>query len=287
MTIVARDFPRPFETLDPVAQINYTSPWGGAHNRFVPPTNAAEADEHRMSVATTERMRALLRQSESGPGAGAIGVTFMRGVEYLEAPGPQYLAVTEERARGELGLSGFRLLRREELPDDKVAWGCEYETWCVNPMVYCSFLLRRFVCAGGRVVEREVSGPAEIFSIGGELGPVDVVINASGSGFGDPNVFPTRGLLQSQRNRFGLSQLTDDLQVKHAWSPTRRARRPLRGKMRTARGASASPAVSTGAPSSAGLKNRTTGTRTRYRRHGNGCSAISLRGYREPWGMST
>lgn len=30
VTIVARDFPGPFETFDPVKKINYTSPWGGA-----------------------------------------------------------------------------------------------------------------------------------------------------------------------------------------------------------------------------------------------------------------
>jgi glycine/D-amino acid oxidase-like deaminating enzyme len=30
VTIVARDFPAPFETMDPLTKINYTSPWGGA-----------------------------------------------------------------------------------------------------------------------------------------------------------------------------------------------------------------------------------------------------------------
>ncbi|AEO65939.1 uncharacterized protein THITE_2113587 [Thermothielavioides terrestris NRRL 8126] len=30
VTIVARDFPAPFETMDPSTKINYTSPWGGA-----------------------------------------------------------------------------------------------------------------------------------------------------------------------------------------------------------------------------------------------------------------
>ena len=211
VTIIARDFPGPFETIDPKTQINYASPWGGAHNRLVPPTNATEEDEHRMSVATFERMQALHR---SDP--GAAGITFMRGVEYLEAPEPQYLAITEERARGEMGLRGFRLLRREELPDDKVTWGCEYETWCVNPMVYCSFLLRRFVFAGGRVVKRDIREPAEIFSIGGDLGPVDVVVNASGNGFGDPHVFPTRGLSESQNIILIFNWLTYITQAKPA-----------------------------------------------------------------------
>lgn len=35
VTIVARDFPSPFETMDPITKINFTSPWGGA--RMLPP----------------------------------------------------------------------------------------------------------------------------------------------------------------------------------------------------------------------------------------------------------
>ncbi|RYP89781.1 hypothetical protein DL770_004075 [Monosporascus sp. CRB-9-2] len=173
VTILAREFPGPFETIDPKTQINYTSPWGGAHNRMVPPTNAVEEREHAMSIVTFRRMRAL---HEHHPEAG---LSFMKGIEYLEAPGPQYLAITEEKAK-EMGMERFRLLKPEELPE-KVKWGCEYDTWCVNPMVYCSFLLRRFVFAGGKVVKREVRDPVEIFAIT-ELGPVDVVVNASGSG---------------------------------------------------------------------------------------------------------
>ncbi|RYP63885.1 hypothetical protein DL771_009060 [Monosporascus sp. 5C6A] len=185
VTILARDFPGPFETIDTKTQINYTSPWGGAHNRMVPPTNAVEEREHAMSIATFRRMRALHgRHPEAG-------LSFMKGIEYLEAPGPQYLAITDEKAK-EMGMERFRLLKPEELPG-KVKWGCEYDTWCVNPMVYCSFLLRRFVFAGGKVVKREVREPVEIFAIT-ELGPVDVVVNASGNGFGDKNVFITRGI---------------------------------------------------------------------------------------------
>lgn len=188
MTIVARDFPGPFETLDPRAQINYTSPWGGAHNRVVPPTSAAEEREHAMSITTFGRMRALHQRHPEA------GLTFMKGIEYLEAPPPQYLALTEAKARA-MGLEKFRLLRPEELPDERVRWGCEYDTWCVNPMVYCCFLLRQFVFAGGRIVKREVRDPVELFAMETQLGPaaVDVVVNASGSGFGDPNVFITRG----------------------------------------------------------------------------------------------
>ncbi|KAI1455730.1 FAD dependent oxidoreductase [Annulohypoxylon moriforme] len=186
VTIVARDFPSGSETIDPQTQINYTSPWGGAHNRLVPPTTPSEEREHAMSLRTFEHMRAVqARYPEAG-------ITFMKGIEYLEAPNDAYLALSEERAKTELGMRGFRLLGKGELPEG-VKWGCEYDTWCVNPMVYCAFLLRRIAILGGKVLRREVRDPREIFAWSFEAGPVDVLVNASGIGFGDENVFITRG----------------------------------------------------------------------------------------------
>lgn len=129
----------------------------------------------------------------------AAGITIMKGIEYLEAPAPEYLAMTEVRAT-ELGMPGFRRLSPGEFPDDKVTWGAEYDTWSLNPMVYCSFLLRRFVFRGGQIRKRELRAPVEAFSIpAAELGidggaVLDAVVNASGYGFGlDPNMFITRG----------------------------------------------------------------------------------------------
>ncbi|KAK3336117.1 FAD dependent oxidoreductase [Cercophora scortea] len=197
VTLLARDFPAPFETIDPLAHINYTSPWGGAHNRWVPPTASGEGTrEHAFALATFARMRAL---ADEAPGAAA-GITFMKGVEYLENPGAEYAALEAEGgeyARWALGMEGFRILGREEFPDERVKWGCEYDTWCVNPMVYCAFLLRRFVLLGGRVVRGEVRGAVEAFSFPFKDGigeKVDAVVNATGVGFGDDeNVFITRG----------------------------------------------------------------------------------------------
>ncbi|KAI8963612.1 FAD dependent oxidoreductase [Daldinia sp. FL1419] len=186
VTIVARDFPSGSETIDAQSQINYTSPWGGAHYRLVPPTNPAEEREHVMSLRTFDHMRsAQARYPEAG-------ITFMKGVEYLEAPNEAYRALTEERAHMELGMSAFRLLEKEELPEG-VKWGCEYDTWCVNPMVYCGFLLRRFAILGGKVLRKEVRDPREIFSWNIEAGPIDMLVNASGNGFGDEKMFITRG----------------------------------------------------------------------------------------------
>ncbi|KAK0630095.1 hypothetical protein B0T17DRAFT_615792 [Bombardia bombarda] len=199
VTIVARDLPAPFETicLSPRSHINYASPWAGAHNRWVPPTPSGDgAREHAMAVATYARMAAL---AAAEPAGAATGITFMKGIEYLEAPPAEYLALTPERAVGELGMPAFRLLAPSEFPDERVVWGCEYDTWCVNPMVYCCFLLRRFVWGGGRVVRRELKALAEVYALdlglsGGEKGRIDAAVNASGVGFGDDDkVFITRG----------------------------------------------------------------------------------------------
>lgn len=196
VTLIAKDFPTPFALVDPKAQINFTSPWGGAHNRWVPPPVAGQAQpndlrDHRLALATFRRMRSL---QGSNPEAG---ITFMKGIEYLENPGPEYQALARDGGEGSaraLELEGFRVLQRSELPDEKVRLGIEYDTWCVNPMVYCSFLLNRFVFRGGRILRRELSRPEEVFEMRDLGGPVKVVVNASGMGFNDPKSFIIRGM---------------------------------------------------------------------------------------------
>ncbi|KAI0799043.1 nucleotide-binding domain-containing protein [Xylaria sp. FL0064] len=190
VTIVAKDFPSGFETIDSVTQINFTSPWGGAHNRFIlPPPGAApdsqEAREHTMSLLTWDEMRAL---HDRHPEAG---ITFMKAYDYFEAPELAQTSLTEDKARNEFGMKGFRFHSKEELPEG-VQLGYEYDTWCVNPMVYCAFLLRRFAYKGGKILKREIRDPLEVFEMK-DLAPFDVLINASGIGFGDHDVFITTG----------------------------------------------------------------------------------------------
>jgi D-amino-acid oxidase len=149
------------------------------------PSNPAEEREHQMSVKTFERITEI---HKTNPEAG---ITFLPGIEYFEAPSDVYKSLTEAKAKA-LGMVGFRFLKPEEFPDGRVTLGYAYDTWCVNPMVYCSFLLRRFIYKGGRVVKKEIRDPAEVFSLK-ELDKVDLVVNASGNGFNDENVFITRG----------------------------------------------------------------------------------------------
>lgn len=184
---MARDFPVPFETVDAQASLNYASVWAGAHNRFIPPRpgRAAEERDHAMSLATFARMEAIAARHPEA------AITFMKGIEYLEAPAEEYAGFTEQRAR-DLGYQDFRLLRPDELPDDRVTLGFEYRTWCLNPMVYCAFLLRRFVHAGGATLVRTLRDAREVLSLPG-LGNACLIVNCSGVGFMDEASFITRG----------------------------------------------------------------------------------------------
>ncbi|OAQ62834.1 FAD dependent oxidoreductase superfamily protein [Pochonia chlamydosporia 170] len=184
VTIIARDFPSPFETADPKHFINYSSLWAGAHNRWVLPTNATEQRDHAMALSTYRHMEQLVSLHPE------CGVHFTKGIEYLEDVPQVYKDLTAETASG-LGITDFRLYTNEELPD-KVTWGCEYQTWCANPMVYCLFLLRQFALLGGRTVNMELRTPLEVRDMKA-FSDVRTVVNCSGVGFNDPDVFPTRG----------------------------------------------------------------------------------------------
>ncbi|KAJ3499180.1 hypothetical protein NLG97_g527 [Lecanicillium saksenae] len=189
VTIVARDFPQPFETTDAKTQINYTSLWAGAHNRWVLPTSEHDIDgmrDHAFARSTFSHMSELL----SAYGT-ETGIAFTPGVEYLEDPVPDvYRDLTVYKATEELGMQDFRFLGKGDLPEH-VAWGCEYRSWCVNPMVYCMFLLRRICLLGGQVAKMELRALEEVTTL--STLDTSTIINCSGIGFGDPAVFPTRG----------------------------------------------------------------------------------------------
>lgn len=185
VVIVAKDFPAPFETIDPVLQINYASPWAGAQNgwgRDLPARDAEEHEwrDHRFALRTFEWMEQFHDQYAEA------GVNITRGFEYYEDPPAHIAELSLERAE-ELGIKEFELHPQSQLPRGvKLAYS--FRTWTVNPMVYCCFLLRRFTIQGGRVQKRELRSPNEVFARN-----VKTVVNASGIGFGDDKVFVTRG----------------------------------------------------------------------------------------------
>ncbi|OAR02360.1 hypothetical protein LLEC1_02445 [Akanthomyces lecanii] len=187
--ILAKDFPGPFETLDPQAQINYASPWAGAHNgwgRDLPTGEATPEDwrDHRFALETFARMTAIQAQHPEA------GLTFTRGFEYFDDP-PEHIKYLNHEKASALGMEEFCLLHRDNLPKG-VTFGYSFRTWCLNPMVYCCFLLRRFVYEGGKIQKRELRSPEEAFVVSPSHS-ARFVVNASGSGFNDDKVFITRG----------------------------------------------------------------------------------------------
>ncbi|KKA27910.1 hypothetical protein TD95_005479, partial [Thielaviopsis punctulata] len=187
VAILARDFPEPADLTPSSQRINYTSQWAGAHNRWVPATQPWEARDHDFARVTYAHMQRVAAQD----GGQVVGVSFVKGQDHLEMQAAEYAGLTEEVAQ-ELGMHGFRLLGEEERPEG-VVWACEYDTWCVNPMVYLAYLMRKLALAGAVFVKKDLQQLDEAFAWEDSVGDVTAVVNCSGWGFGDPKVYAIRG----------------------------------------------------------------------------------------------
>ncbi|KFA56495.1 hypothetical protein S40293_01062 [Stachybotrys chartarum IBT 40293] len=178
--LVARDWP---SSTPGASSVDYASMWAGAHVRPIPPTTPQLQREARWLKHTVAE---FARQVETEPW---LGVTRTPGVEYLEAPDAGYAAQTKESFDEETGLPGYRRLGEDELPRG-VVLGYEYGTFCVNAPLYCANLLRKFVLQGGKTLTKELKSEWEAYAVRPN---VRLVVNASGTGFGDAKCFPTRG----------------------------------------------------------------------------------------------
>lgn len=137
----------------------------------------------------------LKRTAAAEPGAG---IQFLEGVEYLEAPPPEYL--DQQSVRNVYShMDGFQILGKEEVPAG-VVWGVKYGTYVINSPVYCAHLLRKFVLKGGDTRQYTLANLKETFSMAGN---VKTVVNCSGSGFEDPKSFIIRGMCVYDRSDGG------------------------------------------------------------------------------------
>ncbi|KAE8356775.1 Fcf1-domain-containing protein [Aspergillus coremiiformis] len=180
--LIARDFPHS-------TSLNYASPWAGAHYRPVP---GSSPQAQREETQAKETYQYLTHLASTSP---ASGVAKVEGIEHLESPPAEYLdpqLIRESHAH----LDGFRLLEADECPAG-VKWGARYDSFAINPPVYCDYLLRRFVLGGGRVREYTVLDVREGFYLAGN---VRTVVNCSGMGFGDEKTFIIRGQTCLVRN---------------------------------------------------------------------------------------
>ena len=135
------------------------------------------------------------------------GVAVMKGVEYLERPSAEAVALKTGDVFAAVG-DGFRILGEEELPEG-VKWGCEYESYCVNVPVYCRWLLWRFQENGGRVLRHRLENAAEAFEVAEKMvgmGKVQCVVNCSGRNFDtDPDMKIIRGQTVLVKQEYGMT----------------------------------------------------------------------------------
>ena len=135
------------------------------------------------------------------------GVAVMKGVEYLERPSVEAVALKTGDVFAAVG-DGFRILGEEELPEG-VKWGCEYESYCVNVPVYCRWMLQRFQEKGGRVLRHRLENAAEAFEVAEkllEMGEVGCVVNCSGRNFDtDPDMKIIRGQTVLVKQQFEMT----------------------------------------------------------------------------------
>jgi D-amino-acid oxidase len=172
--LVARDFPSD-------TSINYASPWAGAHYRPVPGSSPQALREANQALRTFNYLKQVAADEP------AAGIKFLKGIEHLEAPPPEYL--DNPSVQNVYHFEDFRSLRTDEIPAG-VKWGVEYGTYVINSPVYCAHMLRKFIVKGGRTQQYTLVNIKEAFALADN---VKTVVNCSGTGFADPKSFIIRG----------------------------------------------------------------------------------------------
>ncbi len=173
IVVIAHELP-----TDPSHTADYASAWAGAHYRPVPRSSRQLHEEAELGMQTAKVMKRIARETPEA------GVGLIKGAEYLESPPPENLKLrTGDVYAGPD--DSFRVLPQNELPEG-VKWGCEYESYCINVLVYCCWLLRRFQEGGGRTLQQRLERVEEAFELAERLvgvGRVDTVVNCSGRNF--------------------------------------------------------------------------------------------------------
>lgn len=198
ITIVAAEIPLvpPFSEQSRPSP-DYASMWAGAHLRSEPGKDGQLADEQRLVLATSKVMRTIARLI---PEAGVQMVAGREIMEYI----PDYKSTLKTGAVYTCDEEDdFRVLDAKEL-DPGGEWGCEYQTWIVNVLVYCRWLLAKFIRQGGNLVQRRLERLEDAFELEeAQGGRPRLVINCSARNFDtDPKVNVIRGQTVLVRNSY-------------------------------------------------------------------------------------
>ena len=162
--------------------------WAGAHYRPIPDTDALTRRVADFARATYPVFKEIAETDISS------GVKMFDGYEYLDDPSGDYDAHKWGRYAD---IDGFQVLVDSQLPTG-TKFGTKYKTYCVNPPVYLAWLERELVLGGVQFIRRDLTCIAEVFPLIKDP-DIQLVVNCSGIGFSDPDVFPTRGSLHVWR----------------------------------------------------------------------------------------
>ncbi|KAF9175863.1 hypothetical protein BGX21_003188 [Mortierella sp. AD011] len=170
--------------------IDYTSPWAGAHWRSY--ADIADIEQQKLDTATYNHFAHL---AETDPKAG---VMFLNGHDFWEVKPKNF-----EDPWFKSILKNYRHLSKEELPPG-IEFGITYRTVSMNAPKYLAYLLEQVLARGG-VIERgtvpSLKALAQIphnTSIS-QNSKADIIVNCSGLGsrnllgVHDHQMFPTRG----------------------------------------------------------------------------------------------
>lgn len=179
---------------------DYASMWAGAHYRPIPGAEPQVLREKEWGFRTGAKMK---RIAHSTPEAGVL---FMPGLLYLEDVPQEYANLKSgDSFSFRHNDTAFSVLDGTELPEG-VAFGCKYDSYCINPQLYCKWLFRTFTEGGGQHLQHKLGGVLDAFRLAeatAGFGRGTIVVNCSGRNFDSDNAMQIiRGQTVLVRNEY-------------------------------------------------------------------------------------
>ncbi|KAF8944009.1 hypothetical protein BGZ47_004767 [Haplosporangium gracile] len=167
--------------------IDYTSPWAGAHWRSY--ADIADLAQQELDTATFNR---FVHLADTEPKAG---VMYLTGHDFWDVKPKNFEDPWFKRL-----VKNYRHLSQEELPSG-VEFGITYTTVSVHAPKYLGYLQEQILARGGTIERATVPSLKSLAQISHspDGNKADIIINCSGLGsrnlFGvhDHQMFPTRG----------------------------------------------------------------------------------------------
>ncbi|KAJ5794358.1 hypothetical protein N7457_000957 [Penicillium paradoxum] len=202
-TVIARELPSDVD-------IDYASPWAGAHFRPTAAKTQEERWEQRLMRETYKELEGIAKHYPE------VGVDFVPAVDYFDAANATTLP-TEEN--GYTTRPDFRILESWEYPPKHAMiqiW-VTYRSRVVNSPIYLKWLQMRAEEKEVHFIRAQLTDLQQAVSVyqenraQGDTENAMAIVDASGRGFNDPVSFPSRG-------QFSIASNQCDKTISHHWS---------------------------------------------------------------------